>query len=38
MLTIISGEAYASASGDTIRCGGVRGGMVEQRANNNRSG
>ena len=34
----ISEKAYASASGDTICCGGVRGGMLEQRANINRSG
>src|SRR5260370_9433173 len=30
--------AYACASGDTIGCGGVAGGMIEQRANINCSG
>jgi hypothetical protein len=30
--------AYASVSGDTIGCGGVCEGMIEQRANISRSG
>ena len=35
---ISSSAAYASASGDTIGCGGVCGGMIERRENISRSG
>jgi hypothetical protein len=35
---VLGTAAYASVSGDTIGCGGVCEGMIEQRANISRSG